>query len=66
MGSGTTALAALSLGRRYLGIDKEEKSVDIARKALRSANIYHAEPEQMDLMISEMEKASYETSTYAP
>lgn len=65
MGSGTTALAALSLGRRYIGIDKEERSVEIARKALRSTNIYHAEPEQMDLMISEME-ASYGTSTYVP
>ena len=51
------------MGRRYIGIDKEERSVEIARKALRSANIYHAEPEQMDLMISEME-AIYETNAF--
>ena len=46
---------------RYIGIDKENLSVEIARKALRSAHTYHTEPEQMDLMIHEME-AMYGTS----
>lgn len=32
MGSGTTALAAIDLGRRYIGIDKEEKYVALAKK----------------------------------
>ena len=64
MGSGTTALAALSVGRRYIGIDKERRSVEIARKALRSVDIYRTEPEQMDLMISELE-ARYGTNAQA-
>jgi len=55
MGSGTTALAALSEGRRYIGIDKEKRSVEIARKAVTSFNAYNKEPEQMDLMIRELE-----------
>ena len=55
MGSGTTALAALSEGRRYIGIDKEKKSVEIAREAVKSFNAYYKEPEQMDLMIRELE-----------
>jgi len=60
MGSGTTALAAISEGRRYIGIEKEEKSVAIAKKAIESMNTYTKEPEQMDLMIRELE-ASYGT-----
>lgn len=60
MGSGTTALAAISEGRRYIGIEKEEKSVAIAKKAIESINTYTKEPEQMDLMIMELE-ASYGT-----
>ena len=59
MGSGTTALAALSEGRRYIGIDKEKKSVEIAREAVKSFKTYHKEPEQMDLMIRDLE-ARYE------
>lgn len=60
MGSGTTALAAISEGRRYIGIEKEEKSVAIAKKATESINTYTKEPEQMDLMIREL-AASYGT-----
>lgn len=58
MGSGTTALAAINEGRRYIGIDKEKRSVEIAGKAVRSAHLYTREPEQMDLIIREIE-ASY-------
>lgn len=32
MGSGTTALAAAELGRNYIGIDKEQKFVDLAKR----------------------------------
>lgn len=34
MGSGTTGLAALALGRRFLGFEKEEKYVKLAAKRL--------------------------------
>lgn len=60
MGSGTTAVAAISEGRQYIGIEKEEKSVSIAKKATESINTYTKEPVQMDLMIRELE-ASYGT-----
>lgn len=55
MGSGTTALAAISEGRQYMGIEKAEKSVEIARKAIGSMTLCGREPEQMDLMIRELE-----------
>lgn len=55
IGSGTTALAALSEGRRYIGIDKEKRSVEIAKEAVKSFNIYKKKPEQMELMIREIE-----------
>lgn len=34
MGSGTTAVVAQALGRRWVGIEKESKYVDIVRKRL--------------------------------
>ena len=58
MGSGTTALAAISEGRQYIGIEKEKKSVTIAKQATGAINMYTKEPEQMELMIRELE-ASY-------
>lgn len=58
MGSGTTALAAAGEGRKYIGIDKEERSVDIARKVTQALDECANEPQQMDLMIRELE-ASY-------
>ncbi len=60
MGSGTTALAAISEGRQYIGIEKEQKSVEIAKKAIESTTPYSKEPERLDLMIKELE-ASYRT-----
>ena len=59
IGSGTTALAALSEGRRYIGIDKEKRSVEIATEAVKSFNTYEKEPEQIDILIRELE-AGYE------
>lgn len=35
-GSGSTALACINLGRNYIGIDKEEKYVDLARQRIAS------------------------------
>ncbi len=60
MGSGTTALAAIREGRKYIGIDKEKRSVEIAKKAIDSISKYTKEPEQMDLMLRDLE-ASYGT-----
>jgi site-specific DNA-methyltransferase (adenine-specific) len=57
IGSGTTAIAAISEGRRYIGIDKEKQSVEIALDAVSSYNKYTKEPEQMDLMIREIEES---------
>lgn len=55
MGSGTTALAALSEGRKFVGIEKEKKSVKIAREAVLSFKATRNEPQQMELMINELE-----------
>lgn len=55
IGSGTTAVAALSEARQYVGIDKESKSVKIARKAVASFNDHKKESVQMELMIREIE-----------
>ncbi len=59
IGSGTTAVAALSEERQYIGIDKESKSVEIARKAVESLNDHKKESVQMELMIRDIE-AIYE------
>ena len=56
IGSGTTAVAALSEQRRYIGIDKESKSVEIARKAVESCRTYKKESAQMELMIRDIEE----------
>ncbi len=37
VGSGTTAVAAINTGRRFLGIDKEAKYVEMAKKAAADA-----------------------------
>ncbi|MBL7074402.1 site-specific DNA-methyltransferase [candidate division KSB1 bacterium] len=62
IGSGTTALAAISEGRRYIGIDKEKRSVEISRAAVASYHEYAKEPQQMELMVQEIE-AKYEAKT---
>jgi site-specific DNA-methyltransferase (adenine-specific) len=62
IGSGTTAIAAISEERRYIGIDKEEKSVNISRDALAAYNKYSGRPVQMELMIQEIE-ATYALSS---
>lgn len=61
VGSGTTAVAALSEGRQYIGIDKEYKSVEISKKSIESLNSRTIEPAQMDLMIRDIEE-SYNVS----
>ncbi len=64
MGSGTTAIAAISEGRKYIGIDKEKRSVEIALDSLSSFEQYKKEPEQMDLFIREIEE-KYDTKKHA-
>ncbi len=56
IGSGTTAIAAISEGRRYIGIDKEEKSVKIALNSISSFGHYSSEPEQIEFFIREVEE----------
>lgn len=46
IGSGTTAVAALAEGRHYIGIDKEEKYVQLARKNIKT---YSSEATQINL-----------------
>lgn len=60
VGSGTTALAALSEGRGYIGIDKEQQSVAIANAAVRSFSTCQTGPEQMEFMLRDLE-ALYQT-----
>ena len=60
MGSGTSAIAALSESRDFIGIEKEITSVEIARKAIESFKADQKSSAQMDLMIKEME-AVYES-----
>ena len=37
-GSGTTLVAAQELGRRWIGIDKSEKAIEVTRKKLNEEN----------------------------
>jgi DNA modification methylase len=36
MGSGTTAIAALNLGKQYIGIELEKEYVDLANQRIRA------------------------------
>jgi len=58
IGSGTTAIAALTEARRYIGIDKEKRSVEISREAIASLLQCSKEPQQIELMINEIEAKS--------
>ena len=60
VGSGTTAVAAISEGRQYIGIDKEIKSANIAQKSIESLNTISGESSQIDLFIREVEE-NYKT-----
>lgn len=55
IGSGTTALAALSQGRRFIGIEKEETSVEVSRRAISSFRATQNGSLQLELMINEIE-----------
>ena len=57
MGSGASAIAAMSEARNFIGIEKEQTSVEIARKASKSFKREQKNPEQMELMIREREAA---------
>ena len=57
MGSGTSAIAALTESRNFIGIEKEKTSVEIALKAVKSFKSAEKEPQQMELMLKEMEAA---------
>ena len=46
MGSGTSAIAALAEGRHFIGIDKEEKYVQLADKSIER---YKSEAAQMTI-----------------
>lgn len=54
MGSGTTALAAISENRRYIGIDKEKRSVEIAKRAIMSLDGNIRDSAQLELMLKEI------------
>ena len=56
VGSGTSAIAAIREGRKYIGIDKELKSVEIARKSIESVSFQKEEPIQLDMMIQDIEQ----------
>lgn len=61
IGSGTTAIAALTEARKYIGIDKEKRSVEIAREAIASLLQCSKEPQQIELMLNEIE-AKYDVN----
>lgn len=44
MGSGTSAIAALAEDRHYIGIDKEEKYVQLAKKNVETFSLQAAQP----------------------
>jgi len=56
MGSGTTGVAAIQMGRKFIGIEREPKYFDIACKRIEQATrqddifIKHSKPEQVALL----------------
>jgi site-specific DNA-methyltransferase (adenine-specific) len=55
IGSGTTALAALSEERKFIGIEREERSVEVSREAVAAFETARSEPLQMELVLNEIE-----------
>jgi site-specific DNA-methyltransferase (adenine-specific) len=55
MGSGTTAIAALELGRKYIGFEKEEKYVRLAKQkiqeSLRQPSLFSRDLSSADVML---------------
>src|SRR5690625_3023368 len=47
IGSGTTAVAAINTGRQFIGIEREEEYVNIARKRVKQAYAERAKTEVM-------------------
>ena len=47
LGSGTTAIACKQLGRHYIGIEKDQRYYDIAKKRVDEATIFRRESEQL-------------------
>ena len=64
IGSGTTALAAIAEGRKYIGMDKEIRSVAIASDAVSAFDLYKRDPKKMDLIIHDIEE-KYNTEEHA-
>lgn len=63
MGSGTTGIAAISLGRKFIGIEKDQEKFSIAKKRLlEQDNIDINRPKFTG---SELESSSVNTSTAA-
>ncbi len=42
MGSGSTGVACVNLGRKFIGIEKEQKYFEIARKRIETQEVLHA------------------------
>ncbi len=55
IGSGTTALAALSEERKFIGIEREKRSVEVSREAVAALENARSEPQQMELVLNEIE-----------
>jgi site-specific DNA-methyltransferase (adenine-specific) len=53
MGSGTTAMAAIAENRHYIGIDKEEKYVQLAKKNINKFKIEAAQMTIFDFAVNE-------------
>jgi site-specific DNA-methyltransferase (adenine-specific) len=55
IGSGTTAVAAIQEGRNYIGVDKEEEYVDLARSKCEGAvrEVRDSDPSQLSLELGE-------------